>query len=155
MKKYISIFFALILFISCSKDDEPISQTFFVNAYYTYSDYANYGNKIASPSMVMLYQDNDKVIDSTKINSFDPKLYDINGTELSLKYTSTTTTGINTFENIPNGKYVVLVIYYPYTYVRYYSFKKITVNYNYRASTEKILFDCSKNSGYQSWKANN
>ena len=156
MKKKLTITLAILLlpliFFGCSKDELPTEQTFFVNAYYTYSDYSDYGEKVASPTMVMLFEDNGNEIDTERVSVFDPTLYDISGNELKLRYTSSTTSGINIFENIPNGKYVILAIYSPYTYVNYYSYKKIQVDYDYRTTTEKIVFDCSRNPGYQAWE---
>lgn len=155
MKKITTALAMLLLplfFSGCSKEEEPAEQTFFVNTYYTYSDYPDYGEHIASPTMVMLFEDNGNEIDTERISAFDPTLYDTAGNELQLRYTSPTTSGINIFENIPNGKYVILTIFYPYTFVNYYSCKKISVNYDYRATTEKIVFDRSKDSGYQEWQ---
>lgn len=153
MKKYLYLIILLALFAGCSKeDDEPTEQTFFVNVYYTYSDYPDYGDKLAAPSMVMIYEDNGKAIDTERVSLTDPKLYDTDGVELQLEEVSSSTSGVNIFENIPNGKYVILAIYQPATLLRYYSYKKITVNYDYRATTETVVFDCSKDYGYQTWK---
>lgn len=137
----------LLLFSGCSKEETPAEQTFFVNTYYTYSEYPDYGEHIASPTMVMLFEDNGNEIDTERISAFDPTLYDTAGNELQLRYTSPTTSGINTFENIPNGRYIILAIY-----LTYHSYKKIQVDYDYRATTEKIVFDKSKGSGYQEWQ---
>ncbi len=145
-------FFAGILFLSGCSENVPTEQTFFVNAYYTYSDYSDYGEKIASPTMVMLFEDNGNEIDTDRISGFDPTLYDTSGNELKLCYVSDSTSGINTFENIPDGEYVILAIYVPYTFVHYCSYKRIQVDYEYRATSEKIVFDCSKDSGYQVWQ---
>lgn len=136
----------------CKKENEPIEQTFFVNAYYTYSEYPDYGNKIAENTYVALHKDNGNEIDIERINPLSPTLFDNKGNELPLWCVSSSITGVNFFEDIPNGKYVILVVHTPYPFVHYYSYKKINVNYDYRATTEKILFDRSKDSGYQSWK---
>ena len=151
MKKILLFCLMALTLVGCSKDDEEATaQTFFVNAYYTYSDYPDYGNRIADNTFVGLYEDNGNDIGSVKTTSLS--IYDTNENELSLKYTSSSSNGINTFEGIPNGNYVLLVVHYPYTYTRYYSYKKITVNKSYNYTTEKIVFDCSKSSGYQIWQ---
>ena len=137
----------LLLFSGCSKEETPAEQTFFVNTYYTYSEYPDYGEHIASPTMVMLFEDNGNEIDTERISAFDPTLYDTAGNELQLRYNSTNTSGINIFENVPYGRYIILAIY-----LTYHSYKKIQVDYDYRATTEKIVFDKSKGSGYQEWQ---
>lgn len=153
MRKVILFCILALSLISCSKDNEPMEQTFFVNAYYTYSKYPDYGERIADNTFVALFEDNGNEIDVENIGTLSsPSLFDTTGKELSLRRVSTSTNGINTFNNIPNGKYVILAIHHPYSTIRFYSFKKININYDYRGTTEKIVFDCSKNSGYQSWK---
>lgn len=152
MRKIILISIMALSLIGCSKDNLPIEQTFFVNAYYTYSEYPDYGERIADNTFVALYKDNGNEVDASSINTLSQTIYDNKGNELSLCYVSNSKSGINTFSDIPNGKYVILAIYYPYSTIRYYSYKKINVTYDYRAATEKIVFDCSKDSGYQPWK---
>ena len=155
MKRLLSIMYVVAittLLVSCSKGDDPTAQDFCVNVYYTYSDYSDYGERLASPSYVLLFKDNGNNIDESKMSITDLQLYDTNGNALDLIRTSPSTSGVNTFEGVENGKYVILALYSPYTFVKYYSYKKISVDYDYRVTTEKIVFDCTKDSGYQTWK---
>ena len=141
----------IALITGCSKSDEPTMQTFFVNISSYYSDYPDLEKEIATPSSVFLYQDNGKDIDFGKTTNFDISLYDTDGVMFNLKYASPSTNGINTFTDIPDGKYIILAIYYPYTYVYFYSCKRIVVNGNYSFTTEELKLDKSKDLGYQPW----
>ena len=152
MRKIIIIMIMALSLIGCSKDKEPMEQTFFVNAYYKYSDYPDFGEHIADKTFVALYRDNGNEIDAGSINTLSHKICDNQGNELSLCNTSASMSGINTFSDIPNGRYVILAIHYPYSTIRFYSYKKINVDFDYGGATEKIVFDFSKDSGYQPWE---
>lgn len=151
MRKFISICLMAFILVGCSNGkEEATEQTFFVNAYYTYSEHPDYGERIADNTYVGLYESNGN--DVGEVNTTSLLIYDTYGNDLLLKYASNSSNGINMFENIPNGEYVLLAVYKPYTFIRYYSYKKIIVNENYNYITEKIVFDCSEESGYQPWK---
>lgn len=141
----------LFMIASCSGEKESSEQTFFVNVYYTYSDYESYGERVAETATVALFEDTGKEIDPERTSTFSLELYDTDGNALPMRYIKGTT-GINTFENVQNGNYILFALYAPYTYVRYHSYKRITVNGDYNGNVEKIVFDCSQNSGFQPWQ---
>lgn len=144
----------IVMLVSC-KDNEPNTQTFFVNVYCKYSKTPSYGEKAANPTIVYLFKDNGSAIDTKATSNyfgFDGHLTYTDGTKSELySYVSDDLTGINTFKDIPNGNYIIWVNYKLNTYVQYLSFKKITVNYNYRSSTETKVFDFDSDAGYQEW----
>jgi hypothetical protein len=155
--KRIILSVCLIALLGCSKNEETTEQTFFVNVFTQYS--ATSDEVIASPSHVYLFEDMGKTIDKDKsyysVYS-DGDLTYTDGTTARYQYKSPTTVGINNFENIPNGKYILFVCYVSYGYVDGCSSKSIVVNYDYRATTEKKVFLYGKttsqwNYGYQDW----
>ena len=146
-------------FIACSSDDNETSekQTFFVNVYSQYSPEDKV--EIASPALVYLYEDNGKSIDKDKsyLSVFSSQeITYTDGTTDSYVYKSDSEIGINTFEEIPHGKYIIFVMYLSYNRLRYgASHKHISVNSDYKAITEKKIFlyrgISAGNYGYQDW----
>lgn len=130
-----------IIFTGCSKDgddDKPISVL--VNV-------TDNSGDIASPSLVRLYQyenakDFDK--DATSKMGDQQKLVDKAGNEILPAYTSDSFSGINIFENVKEGRYLIIVFYKPSGYsfpmFYYYGYKDIEVNQSTNAGLYKINF---------------
>ncbi len=142
-----------LIFTSCSKDDEPTEQTFFVNVY---TKYGNSDKELADKAWLFLFKDNGKTIDYTKTASsivLDEKITYSDGSTQSYEY-SKSAPGVFNLEKIPNGNYILLVSYSNYN-VGYCSCKKITVDYNYRGKKEEKTFSLDNSTGalfnYQEW----
>lgn len=153
MKKYAIFICAMIAFVltSCS-DDEPDSFSVMVNV--------TYDGASASPSVVQLYDyETAKDFDKTELgavrfsNNF--RLMDQEKNEYTPRYISDTTIGVNTFENIEKGKYIVVVAYKPsgYSFANfwYYGYKTIFVNADYNAKVYWCNFKSDTKRG--SWMA--
>ena len=160
MKKLL-LLLIIPLFFACGggDDDKSDKQTFFVNVFSQYSPTDK--EEIASPVLVYLYKDNGKTIDNTKsYNSvfMDQEITYTDGTTDSYMYISDLENGINTFKNIPNGKYILFVMYLSYNRLKYgASHKNIIVNNDYNMKSEKKVFlyrgISGGNYGYQDWNA--
>lgn len=116
-----------VFFYSCEAD-EPKSATVMINV--------NYEGASAYPSIVKLY-------DYEEAKSFDNsysgachfgdymELVDVNGKVFKPKFVSDIY-GVNTFENVPNGKYLAIILYkpkgYSWAFSYYYGYKIIDVN---------------------------
>lgn len=128
-----------------------------MNVYTQYSQASE--EKIAAPSYVYLFDENGKTIDKDKsYYSFyrDNSITYTDGSTDVYKYKSPVTSGINTFEKIPSGKYTLFVVYVSYGYVDAASSKNIVVDEAYNMKTEKKVFlyrgsSSSVNYGYQDW----
>lgn len=116
-----------MVFVSCSDDEDNAPRTVMVNVKEDYG--------IASPSLVMLYdyseaKDFDKNAISEMGDSQD--LIDSNGNVIQPSYVSDSFLGVNTFENVLDGEYLLVVLYQPDGYsfpmFYYYGYKKIVVN---------------------------
>lgn len=131
MKKILlslTIILVSVIMVSCSKD-EPQSGTVLVNV--------SFDGAIASPSVVKLYKYEDaKDFDKTYTGACH---YGSTGDLLDNKDNVITpfaigdnTLGVNTFKNIPNGKYIIIAFYKPQGYsfetFFYYGYKTIDVN---------------------------
>ena len=162
MKNYLSfiLMFSIILLTSCNKEDEPTNQTFFVNVFTQYGE--DRDEDIVGEidnAHVYLFANSSKTID--KKESFysiyeDGELIYTDGTKAKYLYKSPSTLGINTFEDIPNGDYILAVSLVTYGRTVGVSHKPIEVNYDYRVTTEKKVFLYGKtnnntNYGYQDW----
>lgn len=144
MKKMLFILPLLaLLFLSsaCSKDDEPSSYRVMVNVLID-------GN-IANHTIVRLYdyeEANKCKFDYDAMCEYGDyrKLIDENGNEISSKYTSDSSNGINTFENIEPGRYTIIVMHKPsgfsWPMFYYYGYKEIIVNKDNNAILHKIDF---------------
>jgi len=95
--------------------------------------------------LVFLFKDIGKELDIEKSKAyftFDGHLTYTDGTKSEIySYMGDDLTGINTFKDVPNGNYIIWVNYRFGTYIQYFSSKKITVNYDYRVTMEKKVFD--------------
>lgn len=142
---------ALFVFSGCSDDgEESGAQTFFVNVYSkANSIYGDETEKeLVNKAFVYLYQNENKSIDNSKSAesvAVDGVLTYSDGTTSSKpKYATGTQPGVFNFENIENGNYVLWVVYMlDYGGVTYSSYKNITVNYDYRGTTEEKVFTTS------------
>lgn len=141
----LAILLPVIVLTSCSKDDEPTEQTFFVNVYDKWED----GDEaIAKNAFVYLYLDENKNIDDQKsvisVVSDGLITYEDGSKSVAPKYATKLQSGVFNMENISNGKYVLWVTYKTIAGARYYSsYKKINVDYSYRGTTEKKVFQTS------------
>lgn len=155
MKK-IMILLGIVVFLisSCSKDDEPEEQTFFVNLSIQHYDGGTI--EIADKTNLYLFESLGKNIDKIKSSTsivYDNAITYTDGTTSKPKYTSPSNNGVNTFKDIPNGKYILWAIYNNYSSF-YSSSKEIVVNYDYRGTMEKKTFLHKEISGlmsYQEW----
>lgn len=135
--------YTVALFTGCSKDEnteKTTTQTFFVNVHSQL--YEDAKEDIASPVSVYLFEDSGKSIDKdkSKVSIADNSTVTFtDGSTVKPTHTSASTNGINTFENIPNGKYTLWAVYKFYAHF-WVSSKNIVVNDDYRAKTEKKVF---------------
>lgn len=142
MKKILFVL-ALILpmfFVSCSKNEDGKPLSVLVNVK---DDFGN----IANPSLVRLYQNEDaKDFDKNAISEMGDmqKLVDKAGNEIYPSYTSDNFDGINIFNDVPSGKYLIVVFYKPSGYsfpmFYYYGYKHIEVNQSNNAKLYTIDF---------------
>ncbi|MEG1075728.1 MAG: hypothetical protein RSD89_01340 [Mucinivorans sp.] len=142
---------AMFIFTGCKKndkDDARTQQTIFLHL----------ENSSGEPitlkpnnTAVFFFEDNGKSIDYSKSNPSvnDGKLTYNDGTLSSkAKISDSGKPAVYTFENVPNGKYILWVHYYPYsTGVR--SSKQLVVNENSHLKIEAKIFKAS--SGYEEW----
>lgn len=121
------VLFFSVLLSSCSNDDEPSSYNVMVNV--------SVDGDIASPTLVRLY-DYDKAKDFDKDAIIDmgdyQKLVDMSGNVIEPEYTSGSFSGVNIFENINQGKYLIVVMHKPsgftFPMFYYYGYKSIVVD---------------------------
>ena len=139
---------ALFVFSGCADDEEGNgTQTFFVNVYSkANSIFGDETDKeLVNNAFVYLYQNENKTIDNQKsaesvVN--DGVLTYSDGTKSSKpKYDTNFQPGVFNLENIENGNYILWVVYMlDYGSATYSSYKNITVNYDYRGTTEEKVF---------------
>ena len=116
-----------MLFVSCSDDNNNEPKTVMVNVIDSYG--------VASPSLVMLYDYSEaKDFDKSAVSEMGDRqnLVDNNGSVIQPAYMSDSFLGVNTFENVLDGEYMLVVLYKPDGYsfpmFYYYGYKKIVVN---------------------------
>lgn len=136
MKKLIFLLaFLPVFLVSCSEDDEPQGeQTVMINILWRYKDYGE--PRIASPSVVMLYDyetaKNFDKEESVRTMANDVYIVLPDGKKLSPEYVSSDLSGINTFKNVKNGKYLVIAYYkpdgYDWSFAFLYGYNTIDVN---------------------------
>lgn len=126
----IAVVSALFLAPSCSKNDEP------TKALVVMSNVTINGS-IASPSLVELYNfDSAKNFDKSyegMISYGDhQKLLNASGDVLTPAYSSSSFAGVNTFEDVKAGKYIIVCLYKPdgftYPMFYYYGYAEIEVS---------------------------
>lgn len=147
MKKILFLF--TILLISCEKETVETTAPVMVNVSYKYSNSSE--TKIAAPTLVMLFKENYTEFD------FEESVHSIyssqemtlkNGTTATPKYTSSSFSGINTFEEVEKGSYTVIAYYkpdgYTWSFMYYYAYKDISVD---ALQMHKITFTWSDDAG--------
>lgn len=141
MKKF--LFFSLLALIlsACSSgDDEPKLYSAIVNI--------TFDGASASPSVAYMYKydlakDFDKSYDAMCKFGEERILRNVNGDVIEPAYISPTTIGVNTFENIEKGKYIVVAMYkqsgfsWPFHY--YYGYSELNVDHNLPMITFKFV----------------
>lgn len=128
MKKFILIALAAILFAGCSKEEKEKTSDLMVNV--------KLEGRLASRTLVMLY-DYEEAKDFDRSNfvqmGFHQELTDKEGNLIEPVYVSESLTGVNTFYEINNGKYIIVVMHIPegYTFPAfyYYGYKIVDVDY--------------------------
>ena len=158
MKKFLFLLAILPMFItSCSKDEESNEQTFFVNVYTKYEDSEE---KLAEKAFVYIFTNENKAIDNnvSKVSVVDDGVitYADGSKSSKPKYATKFQAGVFNIENMPNGEYVLWVTYMTeYGGRSYSSYKKISVNNDYRGKSEKKVFlQSMEDQGlyfYQNW----
>lgn len=139
---------SILIFVGCSDDKDEISksQSVLVNVSYQYPSSAD--KKVASPTLVLLYDyEAAKNFDKEKsVNSMSDsrKLSLADGTLLEPKYTSGSFSGVNTFESVENGQYIIVAFFKPdgYTWPMfyYYGYKQIVVNEQNASKLYDLVF---------------
>lgn len=148
MKKLLLLFTAcLLVFSGCKKDEERTEQTILVHLM------SNDGKLITlkpENTAVFFFEDNGKAIDYTKSKSSidDGKLTYTDGSMSSKVKIMDIGKAVYTFENVPNGKYILWTHYFPYS-VGVHSSKQLTVTESSHMTIEKKIF--KDNSGYEEW----
>lgn len=154
MKKVLVLIIGVLAFIGCSKDEDVrVKQSFFVDVKEQYSqskdaEYITKGNVF-----VFLFEDKGGDIDykaTTFGFSTNPRLTYADGTEV--KYKEMENGSVVTFEDIPDGNYILWVYYEPGMLV-YHSSMKLTVNEDthLKRFTKVFKTDSDTNFGYQDW----
>lgn len=151
MKKILFTMMAALLLPGCSKEEESTQQTVLVNVSYAYADSPKLGKKIASPTLVLLYNYEEAANfdkgESVNTMANSQKIVLPNGSSPTPKYTSDSFSGINTIKNVENGKYMAIVFFKPdgfsWPMFYYYGYKEIIVN----SDTDMKLYDLVFNWG--------
>lgn len=151
MKKLLLLIMFVTAFVGCEKEDSArTEQTIFVHL----SD--RDGSLITlkpENTAVFFFEDNGKAIDYSKSNpTLDKgKLTYTDGTlSLQAKIMDYGKPAIYTFENVPNGKYILWVHYYPYSF-GIHSSKSLTVNEDSHLRIENKIFRQQDAGSYESW----
>lgn len=151
IKKLIVAIAVVACMTSCGKDNEPAAPL-------TVMANVTYDGASASPSIVKLYdyetaKDFDKSTDGANEFGDTRDLLDKDGNVIKPAYTSSTTKGVNTFEDVKAGKYIAIAFYKPDGYswpmFYYYGYAVIDVNkstspvmqwFKFTASTDRGKF---------------
>jgi len=144
MRKFLLIIVCALSITSCS-DNDPEILSVMINV--------KCDNKIASPSLVRLYEyetarDFDDSYMSTMEYGDSQVLRDKSGNELTPAYTSDTFSGINIFEDIKTGVYLAVILYKPdgftWPMFYFYGYKVINVDEDNNALLHNICFSYSE-----------
>ncbi|MDR2935889.1 MAG: hypothetical protein LBU80_00890 [Rikenellaceae bacterium] len=159
MKRFLSAALALLMVTAtaCKKDGPkkepvPTKQDFYVNVWWTKSNYP--GNRIAMPSNVYLFEDPGKDVDIpvsyyALVKATHTIMFE-DGTTAPAKYISST--GSNEFKDIPDGNYIIWVDHSPIDVSGYYAaMKRDTVDIDYRWRSETMLFNLDNEPGFYPW----
>lgn len=158
MKKVLLLLAILpILTTACSKDDESTEQTFFVNVY---TKGENSEEEISKQAFVYIFANENKSIDNSKsaesVTDDGVITYADGSKSPKPKYATKYQSGVFNIENMPNGEYILWVTHMnEFGGACYSSYKKISVNEDYRGASEKKVFlITSEDRGlyfYQNW----
>lgn len=148
MKKLLIMLAAMLplfAFVGCSDDEGNGVQTFFVNVYSKYGFEDDSDKELANQAFVYLYSNEGKNIDTEESAESVVKDGVLTFSDGSVsekpKYATDFQPGVFNFENVENGRYVLWVVYmYDYAGICYSSYKNITVNEDYRGTTEEKVF---------------
>lgn len=128
---------------SCGDDDNPATCSIVANV--------SFNGASASPSIVNLYPyDSAKEFDRSyeAMCQFGDSriLLDMKGREIPPAYTSPTTIGVNTFEDVKSGKYIAVCLYKPngFTFPMYYYYGYCVVDAT--GSLASVFFKFSNSS---------
>ena len=128
-----------MVFVSCSDDEDNVAKSVMVNVKDSYG--------IASPSLVMLYEYSEaEGFNKDAISEMGDKqdLVDMNGNIIQPLYISDSFSGVNIFDNVADGEYMLIVLYHPegfsFPMFYYYGFKRIVVNEENNAKLYEIDF---------------
>ena len=158
MKKILLLLAILPMFLtSCSKEDESNEQTFFANVYTKYDNSSE--EEIASNAIVYIFTNENKSIDNTEsaMSVIDDGVitYTDGSTSSKPKYATKWQSGVFNIEKFPNGEYILWVACMnDFAAITYSSYNKISVNNNYRGTSEKKVFITSSGAGlyrFQNW----
>lgn len=146
-----------LLTTACSKDEESSEQTFLVNVY---TKWENEEEELSKNALLYIFANENKSIDtnqSTVSVTEDGVITYTDGSKSSTPvYATKYQPGVFNIENMPNGEYILWVTHMKdYGGVCYSSYKKISVNENYRGASEKKVFLLSSEDRglniYQNW----
>lgn len=138
----------ILTFLGCSKDDDArTAQTILVHL-------KNSDDKLITLNVentaVFFFEDNGKQIDYTVSNPSlnDGKLTYIDGTTSMQAKITGSGKAVYTFENIPNGKYILWVHYFPFSFGTQSS-KQLIVSEGSHLKIETKIFRSSNK--YEEW----
>ncbi|HHT23045.1 MAG TPA: hypothetical protein GXZ87_07010 [Bacteroidales bacterium] len=151
MKKLSLILIVLAMF-ACKKDEPITEHSFFVDIKEKWSanDEPTYVGQMKT--VTFIFKDNGKEIDYEKTTTnirTDQKLYFKDGTSLKEEFSSIDP--IMTFENVPDGNYVIWVFFKYSDFFSFQSSTKITVSESTHLKQHVKIFRCYENFGYQTW----
>lgn len=150
MKRLFYVLAAFLMF-ACGNDDDPSNSTHqvFANVFYSYE--AGGDEKIATPTLVMLYKEKPSDFDfeesvTSMANNQKMKLKD--GKIATPVHISDSFSGINIIDDVETGNYTLITFYKPDGYswpmFYYYGYKEISVT---DLSTNKIVFIWNNEAG--------
>lgn len=154
MKKLLFLFCFMHFILSCEKDDSLNVHDIIINVSYKYGERPDFKPRLATNSIVMIFLDEGKQIDYENTSLlYDMSITFTDGTKSQkFEYISNNTTGVNTFENVPNGGYILAAVYKPYDFIEYYTIKKVAISKDDSPLLiHDVTLDIDKGLGYQPW----
>lgn len=154
MKKTFLMLSLIALITGCEKENESLTQTLMVNVSYTYSSNPDYGDKLSDKAFVFIFKDNGKEVDNEESDNsviFDLKMTYKDGTKSDSPIRSSESS-VNTFEDVPNGNYIIWVAHIPYAATVKTTSTKVSLKPNDDLVIKKVVLDMDLPNGYQVWK---